>query len=209
MSVVCLREVPDFAVRYKDKSWSQRLLGLLSYPFNRKYMTDYITTLYPYVYFPGRPAQSEDWKVLAHEYVHLYDMKRHPLLFRLGYAFPQMLGIFSLGALFAFLTPWALLCLTFLLALAPWPSPGRTDAEMRGYAMSMAVNYWRYGYVSPVTLDWVTQQFIGWPYYRMAWGETLIRMRLDRIVSTLVSGTILTGDDGKPFRDVYAMLQEK
>jgi hypothetical protein len=86
------RAVPTFQVKYKDESWSQRLLGFLIFPFNPQYLTDYTTTIGSHVYFPSREYYVKDPEisltVLAHEFVHIYDAGRDPL-FRVKYLLPQ------------------------------------------------------------------------------------------------------------------------
>jgi hypothetical protein len=90
-------EIPGFRIAFKNETWHQKVIGLLLRPFNPKYMEKYTTTLSPVVYFPSRdfyesnPASS--FAILAHEYVHLVDTKRHPVWFRLSYLFPQLLAL--------------------------------------------------------------------------------------------------------------------
>jgi hypothetical protein len=89
-------EIPGFRIAFKNETWHQKALGLILRPFNPKYMESYTTTLSPVVYFPSRefyegdPASS--FAILAHEYVHLVDTKRHPVWFRLSYLLPQLLA---------------------------------------------------------------------------------------------------------------------
>lgn len=89
------KDVPSFEVAYKDESVLMRALALLTSPFNPDFLTRYITTWGTRVYFPsrqfflGNPANS--FRILAHEYVHLWDAKEHPT-FKLSYLFPQVLA---------------------------------------------------------------------------------------------------------------------
>jgi hypothetical protein len=93
--------VPGFKVAFKDESPYQRILGFLIRPFNAAYMTRFTTTFYPIVWFPSRAAYEENPKnsfgVLAHEFVHLMDTKRHPIWFRLSYVLPQIVSILPLA----------------------------------------------------------------------------------------------------------------
>lgn len=78
-----------------------RFLAVLVYPFNPGFMTKYTTTLGNSVYFPSEEEVEQHpmryAKVLAHEWVHIHDCRRHPLLFRLGYLSPQIGFLVALG----------------------------------------------------------------------------------------------------------------
>jgi hypothetical protein len=84
---------PDLSVKFKDQSWTQKLLGLLM-AFNPAYMTDYITTFGSTIYFPSQAYYEANpeasLNTVAHEFVHVYDSKR-TLWFKLSYLFPQVL----------------------------------------------------------------------------------------------------------------------
>jgi hypothetical protein len=93
------KDIPSFEVVYKDGSFLMRVLALLMSPFNPGFMSKYITTWGTKVYFPSEkfflenPANS--FRILAHEYVHLWDSKEHST-FKLSYLFPQVLAILPL-----------------------------------------------------------------------------------------------------------------
>lgn len=206
-------KVPGFQVLFKNESRWQRFLGALVWVFNRKYMTNYTTTLYPRVYFPNREFVENDtthaWKVLAHEYVHLLDTKASPLGFRVRYLMPQFLALLALGAFGAFWTPWAWFSLIALVALAPWPSAGRTALELRGYAMSMAVDFWpRRIPASTQTKTWVAKHFTGWDYYRMCGNNEKILGKIDEVCKQLESDELLKGPGSEPYLDVYLLFQK-
>lgn len=147
--------VPSFEVRFKDESNFMKLLSKILF-FTKGFMTNFITTIGTKVYFTSRkeyladPANS--FRVLAHEFVHVYDFVLKPVRFTLGYVFPQILASLALLSVLAFLSPYFLLSLIFLLCLAPIPSPTRKNSEMRGYGMSLKVHQWRGA--SPDFLDW-------------------------------------------------------
>jgi len=92
--------VPGLQIGFKDSTRSQKLLGFLMYPFNPQYMTRYMTTFYPTVYFPSKAYYAQQPKtsftVLAHEMVHLVDTAKQPIWFRLSYALPQLLALVPL-----------------------------------------------------------------------------------------------------------------
>lgn len=86
------RDVPGFAICYKDESKLQRLIGTLLKPFNGSYMTAYTTVMFRRIYFPDRAWHAAQdprglYCLLRHEAVHLRDMRRFPGLFQLSYLF--------------------------------------------------------------------------------------------------------------------------
>lgn len=206
------REIPGFEPAYKNESRLQKAVGLLVTSFCPTYMTDFISTIYPKVYYPDRAFETstpgDAWKVLAHEYVHLWDQKQRRVGFPLAYSFPQVFVLLSLIAVLAFWWKPALGFIVFLAALAPWPAPGRTHAEMRGYAMSMAVDYWRYGSVQKGTKEWISSMFTGWNYYRMNPNKDDVLRQLDSWEAGLMNGLVIRSVNGKPFADVYEMLKK-
>lgn len=206
-------EVPGFELRYKDESLFMKVLGVLVWVFNRRFMRDYTTTVSPKVYFPSR-AQAEAnprwvWKILTHEYVHLHDWKRSKVWFTFSYLLPQILALGALGALGAFWNLWFLLCLGFLVFAAPWGSRWRTHWELRGYTMSMAVNYWRYGSISDTQKENIARNFYGMDYYRMCPNKEKIRGLLQEQADAIASGAVLEGEERYPFRVVYGLLQDQ
>jgi hypothetical protein len=198
-------KVPDFEVRYKNESLFMKTLGVLLFLFNREFMTRFTTTIGNKVYFPSREAARArpraHWKVLAHEYVHILDYQDQKLWFKVSYLLPQLGALLALGAFFI---PWFLLA---LLALAPWPSPWRTKWEMRGYTMSMATNYWRYGKITDDTKEWIGQNFWGWNYYKMAWRKKKIQKRLDDASDSIITGAVFGVSPA--FVEVRAILNEE
>lgn len=155
-------DIPGFEIRSKKTSTLMKLVGKLMF-FNKKFMTGYITTFYPYVYVPTLPWRLDSHlpaiSVLAHEWVHLHDRKRLGPVFNFLYASPQCLAPFALLAF------WNLWFLLFLICLLPLPSPGRAWAEFRGYRMTIAAHYWLSG--QKVDLKWIVDQFVGSSYYFM------------------------------------------
>ena len=83
--------------------------------FNKKFMTNYVTTSYPKVYVPELPWKPSNHvgaiATLAHEYVHLSDRKRMGWLFNLLYITPQALFVFGI---LSFYSLWFLLFFLFV-----------------------------------------------------------------------------------------------
>lgn len=171
-----LTEFPDFQLKNK-RGWFWRVIGRVI-PSS----VDYWMTIGRTIYVPdldiviAQPVWA-DYEVLWHERQHMVDLaalqKRlgGPLgafLWAVGYASPQIL---ALGALGAFWTPYAWLC---LFALGPWPAPFRVWAEKRAYRASMQAWMAIHEQGSPPNRNYVhrlVRRFQGWEYYLMYWGS--------------------------------------
>lgn len=184
--------IPNFEIRYKDESKLQRFIGFLLF-FNKAYMTDYTTTMFGKVYFTSRKSVEEDprgaWKILAHEYVHLLDAKTEGWRFLLGYASPQIYALIAplFIAIGYFAQLWGLFFLGFLCLgfLAPWPSPGRTKWETRGYAMTMAVHFWSSGKIpESLKLD-IQEHFWSSEYYYMHRNKDEVKNAIEVIADAI------------------------
>lgn len=176
-------QISGFQVISKKESRLMKLLSVILF-FNKRFMTGYITTLYPRVYVPSLPWIPEKpigrISILAHEYVHMSDRKRLGWLFNVLYLSPQIFASLSLLAVFNL---WWLLALLFLL---PIPSPGRAWLEFRGYRMSMAVNWWLTH--QEVNTVWVEQQFTGSGYYWMFPFKKFLEPRISSAIENIKSG---------------------
>lgn len=181
-------EIPTFEVRYKDTSRWMRLFGAILF-FNPAFMSRYVTTFRGKVYVPSAEwlmANRESFTaILAHEYIHLADARRLPVLFESSYVFPQILALGALGALGAFWSLSWLWCLLFLVFLAPWPAPWRAHWERRGYGMTLLWRVQVEGRHLPSPdptdplVEWLTDQFAGWSYYRMGTRSGALRWYTD------------------------------
>jgi len=168
-------------VRFKDEWWLMKLLGFILF-FNPRFMKTVTTTIGNTVAFPTRSFIENDAqyvRVMIHELVHVGDKNKYGALpFGFLYLVPQIFAVFSLFALGAFWNLEYLYFLICLLFLAPWPSPGRVWAELRGYTMTMGYFRWYNGMDLRQEPDWIkerlpflVQHFTGWGYYRMSWSE--------------------------------------
>jgi hypothetical protein len=209
LEVAIRSRIPGFTVGYKNESFISKLIAALVWIFNQKYMSGYTTTRYPSVFFPNRNFVEKDWKrawkILAHEYVHLSDRLTQGLWFNVRYLSPQILAVFAVVAVATtWLGPFGLLGLTPLLAALPWPSPGRKNIELRGYMMTMAINYWRYGSVKGSTVEWIAQQFTSSGYYYMWPFKQSILDSLWQAVDDIESGKVL---NDPVFAEVHAIIK--
>lgn len=199
-------DIEDFRVDFKDTTsdWKLKLVSKVVGVFNKDFEDEYTTTLYPVVYFPNKSEvlknPDSSFNVLAHEYIHLFDEEANRFWFPVSYLMPQILSVFSLLAFGAFWNPWFLLCLLFLLFLAPIPSPWRTHWELRGYAANLAIEAWEDGQVSQETKDWMAKKFTGWAYYRMWPFKKSIERKIQNLTDKAESGDLLKEDGSYPYK---------
>lgn len=172
-------KIPGFAIVKKSESKLMKFLSKLLF-FNKGFMTDFITTIYPKVYVPDEWAlysKASQIEILAHEYRHLRDRKVWKVLFNIGYLFPQILVLL---AFLAFVSPWFLLSLVFIL---PLPST-RAISEYRGYCMSMAVEYWLSG--KKMNVEYVIDNyFASGNYYWMFPFRSILRKAFNKFFVNL------------------------
>ena len=181
------KQIPGFRLRSKVESKLMQLLSVVLF-FNKRFMEDYVTTLYPMVYVPELPWDEQPVEsriiTLAHEYVHLKDRKRLGWLFNILYLSPQIFALLAIGA---FWNLWFLLALLFLL---PLPSPGRAWLEWRGYRMSMAL-YWALT-GQRVNIFWVREQFTSSQYYWMWPFKRSLEAHILKAAEDIESGKFLS-----------------
>lgn len=187
--------IPEYKLVIRDTHW---LLGLLPWPDENTTIT-----VAPRVYMPLNIHEAPEiaWRVLAHEYIHLCQAQTDSrLLFMLKYSFPQCLALLSLIGFL--LNPYFLL---FLLFILPLPAYYRMRYEMEGYLMSIAVNYWRTGYVSSAQRADVKAVFKSGTYYYMWPFKHWVDRKVNTEIQKLESGEY---DDRPGYCDVYKLIKE-
>jgi hypothetical protein len=256
------KAIPGFEIRYKNASTMQRVLGWLVFPFNPEYLTKYISTFAPKVFFPSKDyyesTPRSSFVTLAHELVHMMDSAKNPWWFRISYMLPQGLALLLLvvfgvlagshawiipvllagvilatwaghksnvlfglmavmsligtGFLAVLFTGWSSVALfAAILLMLPWPSPGRSKWEMRGYSMNLAVLFWlnggdtdKFRITSVFHRDFIARQFLGPAYYYMSWNRPSVLSGMDATIQRLRDGSILSDP---PYRLVYDFLK--
>lgn len=190
MIKLCRQEVPGFEIKFKNQSVWMKFLNFFAQVFSPNFMTTYTTTTGSTVYLPNEELLFAEQRmcaeILAHELVHMVERRQQgAILNGLRYLFPQILASLALFSVLATWNLWFLLCLIFLLTLAPLPAPGRREIELRGYTMTMAIEYWETGGISDEMFEHVAKQFVGPAYYFMwPWRENTmhrIKMRAQAI----------------------------
>jgi hypothetical protein len=207
---LCDRMYPGFEIDFKTRNIREKIWGFLVKPFCPDYMTRYTTTFMNKVIFPSEEFMNQPgtWKILAHELVHLVDERLHRVSMPVTYIFPQILAVGALGAIGAFWNLWWLLCLLFLVFGGPWPSLGRQKWEMRGYCMSMAVNFWRYGSIDQGTKDWIVSgPMTGMGYYKMCWSQEKAKKMVEDAADRIADGSVLLEASPNPYLEVYNCLK--
>lgn len=208
--------IPALEILYKDTSWLMKVLGFLSRPFNKEFMTRYTTTFRHRVYYPSPKYISDSYEraleILMHEFVHLWDRKQMgDVAYALGYMFPQWLALIPLvltAMLPWFISPaWLVILVGLVLSavpLCPWPAPFRTKIELRGYVTNMAFHFWL-NHDDDMIDDskWITSQFTGWGYYRMAPNKRKTLDKLMEYTKRIRTNTL----DEQPYPIVQSIIQ--
>lgn len=201
-----------FKIRYKNESSFMKILSVIVWLFNRKFMTNYITTIGNTIYFPSKKFVEDNdaaaMNVLAHEIVHIEQAEKYGRIpFSFLYLFPQVLALFSAFAILAIFWLPMLWFLAFLVFIAPMPAPWRAKFEFEGYTMTLFVHdlFMRNcGYPKEVVLKELSliavridqKQFKGsaywfmWPFGLMKYFEK----KIDDIRSGVIVGTSKTYD---------------
>lgn len=201
-----------FDVRIKDDSRLMKLIAKILF-FNPNFMDSFVTTIGPVVYIPRLWFTEADsgtreypYGIIAHELVHVHDSEKSKL-FEIGYLFPQWLALIALLApVFAifFGAGWWHLLWALVLIL-PIPAIWRNKYERRGYAMSLAVAYWKTGQISPKHMHHITEQFTGPTYYFMWPFKKSVEKWIDSVELRLMRNTIL---DEKIYRDIHDIVKD-
>lgn len=196
-------DIPNFEVRFKNRDTLQKIIGWIMF-FNRDYMTNYTTTLYPRVYFPSEASVERVtyYRTLCHEYVHLKDRLDHGVWFSFSYLFPQNLAILALLSVLSFISLQFLWTLLFLLFLAPLPAYFRTHWELRGYTSNLYITYLVSGKFDSYQVSAIKDIFLSWGYYRMCWSENKINKHIDLIKKKIEDGTVEEGKEGHVFKRI-------
>jgi len=140
-----VKENHKVEVKVKNKKHSKllKILRPILELFNKDYWNGYITTLGNTIWVPPHWNEETDTKsqldIIAHEVMHvLQSQKLTSPVFRFLYLFPQSLSGLALLSFLAipFGASW-LLCLLFLLVLAPIPAPFRYMFELEAYRVRL------------------------------------------------------------------------
>lgn len=173
-------EIPGFDIKFKDKSSGvYTAIFFLASLFNKRFMTNFTTVLGKTIWFPTKEFfEADDYRtfsILAHEYVHLLDKKKWGILFNISYLFPQILFLLSFISLFAFFDTNFLWFLVFSIFILPFPSIFRRIWEMRGYTITMYVDYITYNSSDSSIQNNILKNLTGWEYYKTSWSRNTIK----------------------------------
>jgi hypothetical protein len=128
-------EQAGIKVRDKDEVWWQKILAKILF-FVPNYMRNFSNAVYNCIDL-GQVAEdsSRRWETLIHELKHIIDSHNwYHVPFGVGYLFPQILALLSLGAVWG--SGWWLL---WLVALLPWPALFRVLIETPAYAYNLII----------------------------------------------------------------------
>lgn len=165
-------QIPGLRIAFKDDPpgsmpWRHRAAHALGRLLVPEYTRRFTTVLYPAIYFPAgtRAGYARDpspwYATLRHEYVHLRDVRRWPLL----------------------------MPLTYLLVL-PVGVTGRAYWELRAYVQSMVVCRELGMPLDDAYLERLVELFSGRSYLFMLWPASLARRVLRAARSRVERGEI-------------------
>ncbi len=117
-----------------------------------------------------------------------------------------IVGLVATSALSIWVTEWASAALfaSFTL-LAPWPSIWRSNAEMRGYAMNIAVMRWTQGSVPEILKRSMLSKFTTSTYYFMSWSGTSTYAKINAATEAANVGTLASEE---PYSIVWKFLSD-
>lgn len=202
-----LQTTVGFKLIAKQKSPFMWVLYVISFMFlwNRKFMTEYTTTIFGRVYVPEGYVEEKPgdaWRTLCHEGRHRFDAGTHGEgAFSLSYLWPQLVLLPVAVVLGLIFLPWWGTVLVSASTLAPWPAHWRAEWERNGYLASIIVDIMRgWNVEGNVTgpdgkaityVEYMVTHYCGWGYYRMVWGhgraEARVREDIER-AKRLISG---------------------
>lgn len=141
---------------------------------NPKFMQSYYTTIGSTIFIPDQALNLRInlfalLGVVIHECVHIKDHSKYGVLYNFSYLFPQILSLFTLLSFFAiwFSNLW-LLCLLFLLFLAPIPAWFRYHWEKRAYRTSFILFANESEETKQQIRNWIVSE-LSKQYYYFAW----------------------------------------
>jgi hypothetical protein len=195
---------PNLKISFKDSSWFMKLIGTILF-FTPGFMTKYITTIYPTIYFPNQSYINNSENpisastVLLHELTHCHDAKSmNSIIFGLLYMSPLVLVIPSI---LLFLVSWKVALPVALLFASPVPAYFRMIFEKRAYMVSIYANAAickKYGWIPNFVEQEanIITQFTSSAYYFMWPFTKSLTSDFDAAVKAVQSGH-------RPFNDVW------
>jgi hypothetical protein len=103
---------------------------------------------------------------------------------------------------------WAALAVDVFLPLLPVSSLLRAKWEYRGYAMGVAIQFWRHGIVPDSFLAGRVQTFTGPDYYFMDGDAARVLTKLKAVRSSVTDGSILIGADARPYQRTLDLMKK-
>lgn len=169
--------------------------------WNRRFMDAFHTTIFGRIYWADDGPEGGRWRTLWHECVHRRQaIRRGEPWFSLTYLFPQSMALFALGAVATVVTPGALVCLSALAFLGPWPAPWRVTYEREAYLITAVCDALRgWDIEGAWYLDYQVENHCGWAYYKPAWRRSKMRKAIALDIAR--ARRLVTGADRDPLVD--------
>jgi hypothetical protein len=172
-----MQNVPKLQIIYKDEPMPTLFLkfvmafinfvGLFSKSFKTKWYNNFASAFSNTIMMPSRKTHGDfsnirNFILLRHEYVHVLDMKKYPIIFPL----------------------------TYLLLPLPLLFSGRAYWELRGYAQNIIVRAKYEGVIPDSNLENITNFFCGGMYLYMFPFRKTVRKRLERLRDDVYQGKV-------------------
>lgn len=135
-----------YKLRKKTDSWFQRLLGVVVWPFNRRFVKDYWTTIHDTIYVPSVYDDDSNWgtptwrakhfSILEHESIHVRQWEEEGWLHDIKYLGPAVIPL----ALLLFSIPFAI----FFPRTLFWPGMVLSILTVLLSPLSIGLAYWRW-----------------------------------------------------------------
>jgi hypothetical protein len=123
------------------------------------------------------------------------------------FALAGLTGVGYLVLLVWFAKWWTILGVVSFLPLIPVSSLLRAKWEYRGYAMGIAMQYWRTGAVSDSYLDRLANIFTGPDYYFMDRNRDRVMDKLKSIRADVLNGAILREGNAVPYQRTFEVMK--
>jgi len=137
-------------------------------------------------------------------YISFWLLKNKPFFFAWA-----GLGVVSYIGLSIWLSGWwTALALGSFLPLIPVTSYWRAKWEYRGYAMTMAFDFWVSGKLTDGEVTWIDQIFTGPAYYYMDTSADRVADKLKDIKASILNGSLLVGADARPYQRTHDLLKQ-
>lgn len=205
------KTIPGIKLVEKKNSRLMKFLGFVCF-FNKNFMTTTTTFFGNTIYLPTHiPHDLGLMQIIAHEYVHICDMKRMgKVKFLFLYLFPQSLILIPLLILLAWRPSDLFSCASLIIVAAATLIPGhahwRIEYEQKAYAMTLLFDLWVRSYVSTAVVEKIVDIIHGPSYYWSGGNKKHSMFYFEIVLEDARRGILPVGDE---FQNVWKYLNEE